>query len=180
VEGRAPSSAQAAPRSLLEQGLCGLPDEGVRGSNPAGRRHDTTLLWHQRAIYLADVLTYRFFASPAKTKSPVSFAREKRQAAALGRPSQACQFAVWKGVETAVPKMKTTTRIRQPRDSFYPANHQAWVEIESFLQALHSYPDRFARDPALKFEQHLNRVVNDRAEIGWRRGRSAQSRIPQF
>jgi hypothetical protein len=28
-------------------------------------------------------------------------------------------------------------------------------EIENFLRALSSYPDRFARDPYLSFEQHL-------------------------
>jgi hypothetical protein len=28
-------------------------------------------------------------------------------------------------------------------------------EIESFLRALSSYPDRFARDPGLSFERHL-------------------------
>lgn len=28
-------------------------------------------------------------------------------------------------------------------------------EIETFLSALNSYPDRFARDPCLSFEQHL-------------------------
>jgi hypothetical protein len=32
-------------------------------------------------------------------------------------------------------------------------------EIESFLQALNSYPDRFANDPRLSFEQHLGRVI---------------------
>jgi len=28
-------------------------------------------------------------------------------------------------------------------------------EIDNFLQALNSYPDRFAREPYLTFEQHL-------------------------
>ncbi len=28
-------------------------------------------------------------------------------------------------------------------------------EIENFLRALSSYPERFARDPYLSFEQHL-------------------------
>ena len=28
-------------------------------------------------------------------------------------------------------------------------------EIETFLTALSSYPDRFARNPCLSFEQHL-------------------------
>ena len=32
-------------------------------------------------------------------------------------------------------------------------------EIKSFLSALVSYPDRFAREPRLSFEQHLFRLV---------------------
>lgn len=32
-------------------------------------------------------------------------------------------------------------------------------EIEVFLQALSSYPDRFAREPYLSFEQHLFRIT---------------------
>jgi hypothetical protein len=32
-------------------------------------------------------------------------------------------------------------------------------EIENFMRALTSYPDRFARDPYLSFEQHLFRIA---------------------
>jgi len=32
-------------------------------------------------------------------------------------------------------------------------------EIESFLRALSSYPDRFSRDPRLSFEQHLFSIM---------------------
>jgi len=32
-------------------------------------------------------------------------------------------------------------------------------EIEDFLKALNSYPDRFAHDPCLSFEQHLFSVI---------------------
>jgi hypothetical protein len=32
-------------------------------------------------------------------------------------------------------------------------------EIDSFLRALSSYPDRFAREPYLSFEQHLSSIV---------------------
>lgn len=32
-------------------------------------------------------------------------------------------------------------------------------EIETFLQALSSYPERFAREPYLSFEQHLFRIA---------------------
>ena len=36
-----------------------------------------------------------------------------------------------------------------------PARQQVQDEIEGFLRALTSYPDRFARNPQLSFEQHL-------------------------
>ena len=32
-------------------------------------------------------------------------------------------------------------------------------EIENYLKALSSYPDRFARDPELSFEQHLCSLI---------------------
>ena len=35
----------------------------------------------------------------------------------------------------------------------------AQLSVEKFLKALNSYPDRFARDPQLSFEQHLCRVM---------------------
>jgi hypothetical protein len=35
----------------------------------------------------------------------------------------------------------------------------AQQEIDSFLWALRSYPDRFAREPYLSFQQHLSSIV---------------------
>jgi hypothetical protein len=32
-------------------------------------------------------------------------------------------------------------------------------EIDSFLRAIRSYPDRFAREPYLSFQQHLSSIV---------------------
>ena len=32
-------------------------------------------------------------------------------------------------------------------------------EIDSFLRAVRSYPDRFAREPYLSFQQHLCNIV---------------------
>jgi hypothetical protein len=32
-------------------------------------------------------------------------------------------------------------------------------EIENFLRALHSYPERFARDPRVTFEEHHGGLV---------------------
>jgi hypothetical protein len=34
------------------------------------------------------------------------------------------------------------------------ANEHVRNEIQAFLEALNSYPDRFARDPQITFEQH--------------------------
>jgi hypothetical protein len=52
--------------------------------------------------------------------------------------------------------MKATARIVDPRESSRPANRQARREIQSYLQALGSYPERFSRDPGVTFEQHLS------------------------
>jgi len=32
-------------------------------------------------------------------------------------------------------------------------------EIDTFLRALRSYPDRFAREPYLSFQQHLSSIL---------------------
>jgi hypothetical protein len=36
---------------------------------------------------------------------------------------------------------------------------QVQQEIETFISALSSYPERFARDPYVSFEQHLFSIV---------------------
>ncbi len=33
------------------------------------------------------------------------------------------------------------------------------LEIDSFVRALSSYPERFAREPYLSFQQHLSSIV---------------------
>ena len=45
--------------------------------------------------------------------------------------------------------------------SLSDAAHEQQVqeEIETFLNALSSYPERFARDPYVSFEQHLFSIV---------------------
>jgi hypothetical protein len=40
-----------------------------------------------------------------------------------------------------------------------PREPQVQQEIEEFLAALNSYPERFSRNPHLSFEQHLFSVV---------------------
>lgn len=39
------------------------------------------------------------------------------------------------------------------------ANDQVHVEIQSFLEALDSYPERFAREPEITFEQHRSSLA---------------------
>jgi hypothetical protein len=40
-----------------------------------------------------------------------------------------------------------------------PREPQVQQEIDTFLAALNSYPERFSRNPYLSFEQHLFSVV---------------------
>jgi len=39
-------------------------------------------------------------------------------------------------------------------------------EIDSFLRAVNSYPDRFAREPYLSFQQHLSNIVTSEPPPG--------------
>jgi hypothetical protein len=38
-------------------------------------------------------------------------------------------------------------------------NDSTQREVQNFLQALRTYPDRFAREPQLSFEQHFFEIV---------------------
>jgi hypothetical protein len=38
-------------------------------------------------------------------------------------------------------------------------NEEALVEMQSFLDALDSYPECFARDPGVSFEQHCSSLM---------------------
>jgi hypothetical protein len=58
--------------------------------------------------------------------------------------------------------MKARMRHVQPRESFYSCNQEVRVEIQRYLQALASYPDRFARDPDISFRKHLYSLVTGR------------------
>jgi hypothetical protein len=40
-------------------------------------------------------------------------------------------------------------------------NHQALAEIEIFLAALASYPEQFAVDPGLSFEEHRSSLMRN-------------------
>ena len=56
-------------------------------------------------------------------------------------------------------EMKARMRHVQPRESVYPGNEQVRVEIQNFLLAIASYPDRFAQDPDISFEQHFGSLA---------------------
>ena len=55
--------------------------------------------------------------------------------------------------------MKVRMRHVQPRESLYSGNEQVQAEIQRYLQALASYPDRFAQDPDISFKKHLYSLV---------------------
>ena len=44
----------------------------------------------------------------------------------------------------------------QPREGEPLCNEQASEEIQKFLQALDSYPDRVAKEPSVSFRRHLS------------------------
>jgi hypothetical protein len=47
----------------------------------------------------------------------------------------------------------------QPRESVLLRKEQAQQEIQNFLFAVSSYPERAEKDPALTFRQHLCSVL---------------------
>ena len=60
---------------------------------------------------------------------------------------------------SGVRRMKGRMQHSQPREDGEPCNEQVLMEVQSFLQALASYPDRFAKEPTVSFEQHLCSLV---------------------
>jgi len=48
----------------------------------------------------------------------------------------------------------------QRRESLLSGNKQVRSEIRRFLEALNSYPERFAEEPGITFEQHLCNLVS--------------------
>jgi len=58
--------------------------------------------------------------------------------------------------------MKTKKQARQTlHRSETPRESDVQQEIDSFLRALSSYPDRFAREPYLSFQQHLSSIATE-------------------
>jgi hypothetical protein len=46
----------------------------------------------------------------------------------------------------------------QPRESVLHRNAQVLDEIQKFLRAVDSYPDRVAKEPGLSFRRHLSNI----------------------
>jgi hypothetical protein len=75
----------------------------------------------------------------------------------------------WRGVFASAggshwfPGDRTMSRQKQPAAGTAASDarreREVEREIENFMRALTSYPDRFARDPYLSFEQHLFRIA---------------------
>jgi hypothetical protein len=54
-------------------------------------------------------------------------------------------------------RMKRSKSLR--RSDRVVGNEEARVEMQSFLEALDSYPESFARDPGISFEQHCSSLM---------------------
>jgi hypothetical protein len=65
--------------------------------------------------------------------------------------------------------MKAKLLYERPSQSSLSADEQVRLEIQSFLQALESYPDRAAKEPNLTFEQHLYALVSPGQAVPRRR-----------
>jgi hypothetical protein len=63
----------------------------------------------------------------------------------------------------------------QPREGGSPRNEQTHQEIQNFLLAVSSYPDRVAKEPRITFRQHLCSLLV--ATRDNRHGRSS-TRVP--
>lgn len=66
-------------------------------------------------------------------------------------------------------KMNPKTRPVRLRERRLSGNEQVRREIRSFLHALHSYPDRFVKNPDITFEQHHFRLVRAASAASRRR-----------
>jgi hypothetical protein len=62
----------------------------------------------------------------------------------------------------------------QPRGSAQPSSEQVQGEIQNFLRAIDSYPDRFAKQPGVSFQRHLCSFFSQVPENGGRRTASRQ------
>ena len=65
--------------------------------------------------------------------------------------------------------MKAKVPYERPSWSSLSADEQVRWEIQNFLEALKSYPDRAAKEPDVTFEQHLYALVSPRQAVPRRR-----------
>ena len=65
--------------------------------------------------------------------------------------------------------MKAKVPYERPLQSSVSADEQVRWEIQNFLEALKSYPDRAAKEPDITFEQHLYALVSPRQAVPRRR-----------
>lgn len=56
-------------------------------------------------------------------------------------------------------EMKSQRRQVRVGDKRLSGNEQVRREMQSFLRALHSYPERFSKDPGITFEEHRSSLV---------------------
>jgi hypothetical protein len=56
-------------------------------------------------------------------------------------------------------EMKVRVPLLKTSDNSRSGNERVWVEIYGFLKALDSYPDRFAQDPGVTFDEHRRSVM---------------------
>src|SRR5579863_5860436 len=69
----------------------------------------------------------------------------------------------------SVVKMKYPARQASTANQRLSGNEQVRREIQSFLRALRSYPDRFAKEPHITFEQHRGGLTRAASEVSRRR-----------
>jgi hypothetical protein len=55
--------------------------------------------------------------------------------------------------------MKSKMRQASVGDDQMSGNDKVRIEIQTFLQALNSYPDRFKRNPGITFEEHCSSLI---------------------
>lgn len=58
-------------------------------------------------------------------------------------------------------------------------NEEAYLEIQNFMQALRSYPRRFARTPGVSFEQHHGGRRPMKGNGGSRRAKPSDCDVPK-
>jgi hypothetical protein len=55
--------------------------------------------------------------------------------------------------------LKVDVKRTTPGEKSMSAEEQVRREIQTFLQALNSYPESFARNPSITFEEHCNQLI---------------------